>query len=182
MWGGEFPFQSAVANIYNKGPYAFHELRETFGDEKFFQFLKALAQELKGEQIVTRDIQQVAERIYGGSMEWFFDQWLRGVGIPQYALNYTVRKTEDGKYLVEGSVKQRVIFGKEKVELKGTYYRAVAPLTFVAHNGKKFKSKPLLVQGAETPFKMKIADEPAEVHFNFEGEILAHDVLVNRSW
>jgi hypothetical protein len=115
-------------------------------------------------------------------MEWFFDQWIRGIGLPQYQLHYTARRTEDGKWLVEGAIKQRVVYGKDRVEMAGVHYRAVAPLTFVAHNGKKFKSKPLLVEGAETPFKLKIADEPAQVAFNAEGEILAHDVLVNRGW
>ena len=182
-WGGEFPGAAYIANVYNKGPYAFHILRQTFGDEKFFRFLKMMATELNRKEIVTRDIQQIMEKAYGVNMDWFFDQWLRGVGLPQYALNYTSRKTEDGKYLVEGTIKQRVIVGKQNIELPGVYYRAVAPLTFVTAGGKELKSaKPILVQGAETPFKLKIAEEPVEVYFNKDGEILAQDVLVNRSW
>ncbi len=182
LWGGSNPGQAYVANVYNKGPYAFHILRETFGDEKFFQFLKTLAKEREGQEIVTRDIQAAMEKSYGGTMDWFFDQWIRGIGIPQYALSYTVRKTEDGKWLVEGKVRQRVLFGPDKTEMKGVYYRAVAPLTFLTQGGKELRSKPLLVQGAETPFQMKVAEEPVEVAFNKQGEILAHDVLVNRSW
>jgi hypothetical protein len=183
LWSGESPFGAVQANIYNKGPYAFHMLRLLVGDDKkFFESMKALAQDLKGEEIVTRDIQQSLEKALGGSLEWFFDQWIRGVGTPQYALNWTTRQTEDGKWLVEGTIKQRVIYGKEKIEIKGKYYKAAAPLTFVAHSGKKFKSKPILVEGAETPFRLKIADEPAEVKFNEDGEILSQDVLVNRAW
>ena len=75
----DFNYQAAV---YNKGPYAFHVLRTTFGDEKLFKFLKMLAQETAGKEIVSRDIQRVAEKAYGVPMEWFFDQWIRGVGIP----------------------------------------------------------------------------------------------------
>jgi hypothetical protein len=56
-------------------------------------------------------------------------------------------------------------------------------LTFVDQDGKKVKAaKPMLVQGPETPFKLKIDFRPAEVLFNDEGQILAKDVLVNRSW
>jgi hypothetical protein len=185
VWAGESARGSypPVANIYNKGPYAFHVLRETFGDEKFFRFLKELATSLQHEQIVTRDIQQVMEKVYGGNMEWFFDQWLRGVGTPQYALRWTVRQTEDGKFLVEGSIKQRVVFGKDNEEMKGTYYRAVAPLTFVTEDGKKVTAaKPMLVQGPETPFKLKLDFKPSEVLFNDEGQILAKPLLVNRGW
>lgn len=181
IWSGEQG--SPQAAIYNKGPYAFHVLRSTFGDEKFFKFLKELAQGLKGKQIVTRDIQGVMEQVYGGNMDWFFDQWIRGVGMPQYAVFYTIRQTEDGKWLVQGKIKQRVVAGVEKAELPGVYFRAVAPLTFVGPDGKKFKSSgKVLVQGPETPFQMKLAQEPTEVLFNDDGEILAQDVLYNRNW
>lgn len=183
-WAGESGFGSVQANIYNKGPYAFHMLRETFGDEKFFEFLRKLAQTLKGEEIVTRDIQQVMEEVYGGNMEWFFDQWIRGVGVPEYSLQWTKRKTEDGKWLVEGTIKQRVVAGKYRQVLPGVYFRAVAPITFVTYDGKEFKTpKPLLVQGPETKIPpLKVPEEPVQVIFNKDGEILAHDLLVNKSW
>lgn len=184
QWGGESPFGSAQSNIYNKGPYAFHILRETFGDEKFFTYLKKLAQTLKQQEIVTRDIQRVTEEVYGGNMEWFFDQWIRGIGIPQYAISWTKRKTEDGQWLVDATIKQRVVAGLDKKEMPGVFYRAVAPITFVAYGGKQFKSpRPVLVEGPETKLPpMKVPVEPIEVHFNKEGEILAHDILQNRSW
>jgi len=175
--------RAAVANIYNKGPYAFHIFRSTFGDAKFFELLKALAKELQHEEIVTRQMQEVMEKVVGGNMDWFFDQWIRGVGIPQYAIFWTKRKNEQGKWVVEGSIKQRVVMGEDKTELKGVYFRGVAPLTFVDLNGNEAKSaKPLLVQTAETPFKVIVADEPEFVYFNRDGEILAEDTLINRSW
>jgi hypothetical protein len=183
VWGGEDGFRSVQSNIYNKGPYAFHVFRSTFGDEKFFALLKALAQELQHKEIVTRDIQDVMEKVVGGNMDWFFDQWIRGIGKPQYALNYTTRKNEQGKWIVEGTIKQRVVYGKYRDVMPGVYYRGVAPLTFVTPDGKELKSsKPILVQGAETPFRVIVADEPAQVFFNKDGEILAEDTLINRSW
>lgn len=181
-WSGETGFRGAVANIYNKGPYAFHVLRSTFGDEKFFAFMKKLANDYKHGSIVTRDIQLAMEAAYGGTMEWFFDQWLRGVGVPQYSVSYTIRKTEDQQYLIEGSIKQRTLLGKDKVPMPGVFYRGVAPFTFLFHNGKEAKSKPVLIQGEVTPFKLKLPDEPKQVYFNKDGEILAHDVLYNQPW
>jgi hypothetical protein len=183
VWGGEDGFRSVQSNIYNKGPYAFHVFRSTFGDPKFFQLMKDLAQELKHKEIVTRDIQDVMEKVVGGNMDWFFDQWIRGIGKPQYALNYTTRKNEQGKWIVEGTIKQRVVYGKYRDVMPGVYYRGVAPLTFVTPDGKELKSaKPILVQGPETPFRVIVADEPAQVYFNKDGEILAEDTLINRSW
>ena len=42
LWSGG----SYQAAVYNKGPFAFHMLRELFGDEKFFPFLKQFSMEL----------------------------------------------------------------------------------------------------------------------------------------
>ena len=36
LWPGEGGFGAYQSAVYNKGPYAFHILRTTFGDEKFF--------------------------------------------------------------------------------------------------------------------------------------------------
>jgi hypothetical protein len=66
-------------------------LREMYCDEKFFRFLKTLATGLKGRSIVTRDIERAMNEVYGGTMDWFFDQWIRGVGLPQYAVSYQGR-------------------------------------------------------------------------------------------
>jgi hypothetical protein len=182
-WAGESGFGSVQANIYNKGPYAFHMLRELGGEEKFFEFLGKLAQTMKGEEIVTRDIQQTMEEVYGGNMEWFFDQWIRGVGVPEFSLHWAKRKTEDGKWLVEGVIKQRVVAGKYKQELPGVYYTTAAPITFVTYDGKEFKTPNIGVKGAETKFgPLKVPEEPVQVVFNKNGEILAHDLLVNRDW
>ena len=76
-------FRDYRALVYAKGPYMFHVMRSTWGDEIFFDFLKKLARDLAGKEIVSRDIQRTAERALGGEMNWFFDQWLRGIGLRQ---------------------------------------------------------------------------------------------------
>jgi hypothetical protein len=182
IWTGDTG-REAAANIYAKGSYVFHMLRCTFGDEKLLAFLKAMAQELQHKKIVTRDIQDIMEKVVGGNMDWFFDQWIRGVGIPQYALEFTSRRNEQGKWIVEGTIKQRVLYGKNREPMPGVFFRGVAPLTFVTPDGRELKStKSILVQGSETRFRVVVAQEPAQVFFNKDGEILAEDTLINRSW
>jgi aminopeptidase N len=177
-WLGENSQSAYLAMVYAKGPYAFHILRETFGDEKMFAFLKNLMTELAGKNIVTRDIQRVAEQSFGGTMEWFFDQWIRGIGIPQYSFNYGYRKAEDGTYIVEGNVKQRVVAGLKKHVLDDVYYRGIVPVTVVGKDRQEYR-KGLLVEGADTKFALKVPVEPMEITFNAEGEILAHPTLDN---
>jgi aminopeptidase N len=175
---GESYGRARQALIYNKGPYAFHILRETFGDEKMFAFLKTLTTELAGKNVVTRDIQHVAEQSFGGTMEWFFDQWIRGIGIPQYAFNFEYRKAEDGTFIVQGNVKQRVVAGLKKYVLDDVYYRGIIPVVVEGRDGQEYR-KGLLVEGAQTDFAFKVPVEPMEITFNDDGEILAESVIYN---
>jgi len=174
------PDANYQAAVYSKGPYAFHVLRTTFGDEKLYAFLKVLAQELAGKEIVSRDIQKIAEKVYGGDMEWFFDQWIRGVAIPQYDFEYTTRKTEDGNWLVQGKVKQRIVIGSDKQPVAGQYYRGLVPVTVTFYKGKKGEvvRKQVLLDGPEAEFAFKVPLEPMEVAFNKFHETLSHDVNV----
>ncbi|MFQ5720827.1 MAG: M1 family metallopeptidase, partial [Acidobacteriota bacterium] len=151
LWSGGFAGYRAA--VYAQGPYMFHIMRNTFGDEKFFAFLKALAHDLKGKEIVTRDIQKVSEKVFKVDMEPFFDQWIRGVGLPEYTVNYTTHRAEDGGYLVEGRIAQRVVLGKEKRVIPGRYFMAAVRLTVAGKKGKSY-AKTLLVQGPETEFRV----------------------------
>jgi len=181
LWGGEFPGPAYIANVYNKGPYAFHMLRETYGDEKFFNFLALLVGQLQNKSIVTRDIQGVAEQAYGVPMEWFFDQWIRGVGIPEYTFDYATRQTEDGSWLIQGTVKQKVRAGKNKYVLDDVYYLGAVPITVLARKSKKEYRVLVRVEGPESQFAFKVPEEPLEVAFNKYGEILAYDVVTHGS-
>ncbi|TDI13757.1 MAG: hypothetical protein E2P04_02640, partial [Acidobacteria bacterium] len=168
------------AAVYSKGPYAFHILRTTFGDEKFFSFLKKLAQEFEGEEIVTRDIQRVAEQAFGGGMDWFFDQWIRGVGIPEYTFTYETVPKEDGTYTITGEIEQRVVMGKDRDEIKGRYFQSIVPITVVAKGGTEYK-KQVVLKGVKTSFEFSVPEKPRKVILNKYGEGLAHDVIVTKS-
>ena len=169
------------AAVYSKGPYAFHILRKTFGDQKFFRFLRMLAKNLAGHEIVTRHIQMVAEKAFGGSMDWFFDQWIRGIGMPEYRLAYQTRQTEDGRYLIEGTILQRVVAGPKEQVLEDTYYRGSVPITveFGRDDSELF---PILVEGKETIFQFKVDKKPKKIVLNAEGEILAQRIRKGKTF
>ena len=194
LWSGEDGFRSYQSAVYNKGPYAFHILRETFGDEKFFAFLKQFSQELAAKrEIVSRDIQVAAESALGGidpngnpynvDLEWFFDQWIRGIGIPQFAFDYKVRQAEDSSWLIEGTITQRVVIGSSRNYdvLEDKFYRGVVEVTTVNGKGQSVAQR-VVVDGSTTPFQLKVKDKPVEVALNKSGGMLAHDPLVNQGF
>jgi hypothetical protein len=175
VWSGD-GYGGYVTAIYNKGPYAFHVLRMTFGDEKMKLFLREMAKQLAGKEVTGRELQQVAEQVYGGRMDWFFDQWIRGLGLPEYSIEWKQRATEDGKWLIEGKVHQRVVVGLKKHEVEGALFRGKVMLT-VAFGGGRESKVPLLVEGQVTPFKLKMPEEAKSVVLNRDQEMLALDVL-----
>ncbi len=179
--GGFGPFRAA---LYSKGPYAFHIMRSTWGDEAFFKFLKTLVNDLKGKEIVTRDIQRVAEKSFGANLDWFFDQWLRGVGLPEYTFTYAVRETEEGNFLIEGEVSQRILLkaamDNNKEVLDGQYFTGLVPITVIGKSGKEYRKK-LILEGPKTTFQFTIPEKPKDVIFNKYGESLSYDTVVSAS-
>jgi hypothetical protein len=172
MWTGERGGYRAA--LYAKGPYFFHILRSTWGEERFFAFLKNLAQELRGREIVTRDIQAVAEKSFQSPMETLFDQWIRGVGIPEYSFTYGVQPLKDGGYMIDGTIEQKVVVGYDRSLLEGRYFDAVVPVTVLGR--KSGYKKTLIVSGPSTPFQFKVPEEPQKILLNRNGEVLALDV------
>jgi hypothetical protein len=181
--------------VYDYGPYAFHMLRMTFrdyrgqtGDDKFFTFLRALATELQGKEIVTRQIQEIAQRAFGGTdangaytvdLEWFFDQWIRGVGIPELGLEYTARPTEDGKFVIEGQIRQRVVAGSDREVIEGKTFRGLSVIT-VEGAGDQLFTIPVSLDGPATSFVFKVPAKPNNVFLNRNGEMLSYDVEISR--
>jgi hypothetical protein len=189
IWSGEGG--GYYAAVYNKGPFAFHMLREIFGDEKFFEFLKSFSKELDAKrEIVTLDIQRAAESGLGGigpdgnpytvDLSWFFDQWIRGTGLPQYRLEYTVRQAEDRSWIIEGKILQRIVVGNKRTHeaIEGQHYRGVADIT--VKTAKNEYQQRVLIEGGETPLRLKVPEKPLDVFLNKQLDVLAHDILVNK--
>jgi hypothetical protein len=199
--GGGMTRNARQAAIYDKGPYTLHMLREIFkgegprgpdgADQKFFAFLKQFCQDLheKG-QVVTLDLRQAAESGLGGvgpdgnpytvDLGWFFDQWIYGAGMPQYALEYDIRQAESGNWIIEGAVRQRVLLGDTEYVLEDAVYRGVVDLTVKAKGGDYVKR--LVINDAVTPIQLQVPNRPLEVELNQHGEMLAHDTLYNQGW
>lgn len=192
LWSGEGGgYQPA---LYNKGPLAFHVMRSMYGDDKFFPAIKELSLSLaEKREIVTEDLKVAAEAAFGGvapdgtrynaDLGWFFNQWIRGAAIPQYALNYGVRRAEDGTWIVEGTVKQRLVVGSKSNYnvVDGEYFRGLTTITVTGKDKNDYPVR-VVVEGPETPFAFKVPVQPRDVVLNKGNEMLALDVLVNRGF
>ena len=81
--------------VYQKGAWVLHMLRHVVGDETFFGSLRAYRDEFAFLTASTEDFQGVVEEVWGQDLEWFFDQWIYGIGIPSYRWWWSASELDD---------------------------------------------------------------------------------------
>jgi len=106
--------------IYSKGSWVIHMLREMLRqpgakdpDARFVAFLRNLSSKYAYRALSTDDLQHEVEAVMtpamdlegGRSMEWFFEQWVRGTGIPHYRVEFSTHHTDKGE-VVRGKLFQ----------------------------------------------------------------------------
>lgn len=100
--------------IYSKGSWVIHMLREMLRqprakdpDERFVALLRTISSKYAYRAFSTEDLQHEVEAVMtpsmdlegGRSMDWFFEQWVRGTGIPHYRVEFSVHHAEKGDVL-----------------------------------------------------------------------------------
>jgi aminopeptidase N len=101
------------AYVYEKGAWVMHMLRimmldlNTKKDDRFSAMMRDFHDTFKGKSATTDDFRRLLEGHLGGaSMNWFFDQWVKGTAIPTYHVAWTDEATPDGRHRVRLRVTQ----------------------------------------------------------------------------
>jgi aminopeptidase N len=157
--------------VYGKGSWVFHMLRMMLRDPAtknseaaFAQLLRSLVENFRYRSLSNEDLERAVESAMtkamdlegNGKMEWFFDQWVRGTGIPQYSVTFEARPHANA-FLVRGKLKQSGV-----------------PETFVAR-------VPLHVPGAggKTVLLGTVATSGRETSFQFVSRIRPRRILID---
>ncbi len=85
---------------YAKGCVVLHMLRGIVGDSAYFNIIRAYASDTSiiYETAVTEDFQNVAERITGLSLNYFFQEWIYGENYPKYNVSWVVENLAKNQY------------------------------------------------------------------------------------
>ena len=75
------------------------------GDTAFAGFIEDVRAQFRAKSISTYDFKALAEKHAGKPLDWFFDDWVFGTGIPAYKLDYKVEPGPGG-FVVSGSISQ----------------------------------------------------------------------------
>jgi len=154
--------------IYSKGAWVMHMLHEELRqpaaknpDERFQALLHNLMTKYSYRALSTADLQHEVEAVMtpamdlegGRSMEWFFEQWVRGTGIPRYRVEFTVHNTDKG-YLVHGKLFQDDV---------PRSFLAPVPLYAGANAGHATYLGTVVAAGPETSFHFIAKTEPHKI-------------------
>ena len=154
--------------IYGKGAWILHMLREMLRqpgsknpDARFTALLQTLATKYAYRALSTEDLQREVEAVMtpamdldgGRSMQWFFEQWVRGTGIPHYRVEFTSRPAEKG-YLVKGNLYQSGV---------PRAFIASVPLYASGGSGSRTLLGSVVAAGSETSFHFVTPTQPRKI-------------------
>ncbi|MBA3891003.1 MAG: hypothetical protein H0X64_10775, partial [Gemmatimonadaceae bacterium] len=91
--------------IYSRAEQMFGALRDVIGDDAFRAFLRDYYRRWAFRHVDEVAMRASAERAHGRPLGWFFDQWIRGTGLVDYAMEgrQTVQRP-DGNFATRVTV------------------------------------------------------------------------------
>ncbi|MBI1750028.1 MAG: hypothetical protein HYR59_05130 [Acidobacteria bacterium] len=138
-------------------------------DAHFAQLLQALLANYRHRALSTADLQREVEKVMTpemdlegskktpgrpGAMDWFFDQWVRGTGIPKYSVEFDVKPAGE-RFIVRGKLRQ-----------SGVPVSFIAPVPIYeprAPGGKPVLLGTVVTNGEETPFQFTVRTAPKKL-------------------
>ncbi len=154
--------------VYSKGAWVLHMIREMLRqptakdpDARFVALLHTLVTKYAQAGLSTAQFQHEVEAVMtpkmdldgDHSMDWFFEQYVRGTGIPHYRVTFTSRRTEKG------------------VQVRGKLIQSGVPRSFIAPiplygsslTGKNVLLGTVVATGEETAFSFTTQTEPRKI-------------------
>jgi len=142
--------------------YLLHDYR-TGSDDAFAFFLKDLVVKFNNRPITTHGLQEVLENHVGEDMNWFFNQWVYGIDIPEYRFSYDCKKTPEGKYRVTCHVNQKNVPDD---------FKMIVPLT-VLFDGDRYIHLRIWVDRPENIVDLPLLPyKPEKIIFNTYSAVL----------
>ncbi len=156
--------------VYQKGAWTLHMLRilmldlHTMKEDRFEATMRDYFETYKGHSASTADFRRIAEQHAGGSLDWFFDQWLTTTAIPEYKVAWVAEPGEGGQYTVKLRVKQQKV---------PESFLAYVPVTIQLEGGQVARLR-VKVQGALTELDLPpMPAKPTSLVFNDLAGVLA---------
>lgn len=163
--------------VYEKGAWVMHMLRMMLRDSKkknpdarFDQLLRNTLADHRFQTLSSAQLQNEVERLMtpsmdlenSRSMDWFFDEWVRQTGIPEYTVTFSARPRES-RFLIEGSLEQSDV---------ADVFTERVPIYGMLAQGKPIFLGDVVTTGAATPFRFTAHFRPLKLVIDPEHTLL----------
>ena len=157
--------------VYEKGAFVLHMLRmllldlETGDDRRFRRLMRRFMRDHAGGVASTRSFEAAVTRAFGEPMDWFFDQWVYGVGVPTYRPDLDVSPLRDARepFVLHGTVRQEDV---------PPGFRAAVPVRLEFRDREPIVRR-ILIDRPEVDVEIPIPAEPTRIEFNYLHGVLA---------
>ena len=165
--------------IYTKGGYVLHMIcmmlynsRDPQNPEaRFIAMMHDFTKTYDNKPASTEDFKAIVEKYMTPAidldsnkrMDWFFNQYVYGTGIPKYQFQYKVEPGADGKFMVSGTiVRSGVPEG----------WKDALPI-YVQSSGRTVRLGWITANQQSTPFNFQLPMNPEKLVLNANEDILA---------
>jgi hypothetical protein len=154
--------------VYAKATWVFQMLRMMLRepqakdpDGRFVALLHSLAVSHRDGALSTDELQRAVEKVMlpsmdlegGHSMSWFFDEYVRGTGIPHYKVDFTAQHSGD-QFVVKGTLHQSGV---------SRDFIAAVPLYASSTGGRPIFLGRVVTNGEETSFRFVTRADPKKI-------------------
>jgi hypothetical protein len=96
-----------TAMVYTRAQAMYSALRDVMGDSSFKSFLRLYYDRWAMRHVDEAAMRRAAEDASGMDLRWFFDQWVRRVGLVDYSLKGVETRREGGEWVTSARVVKR---------------------------------------------------------------------------
>lgn len=164
-------FQSLTTD---KGAMILHMLRWVLGEDKFNKTMRDFASQYAGKSATTDDFREVAEKVYGDQLTWFFSQWLDSTGAPEFKVKYTTYRL--GGAAAQNPKEEKVPGFRVTGEISQDLDLFRMPVDLRIDTDGKTENKRIEVVGTNSPFTIETFGRPRKIAVDPD-----HRVLTNSS-
>jgi aminopeptidase N len=149
-------------NVYTKGALVIRHLEYLFrvqkkGEGAFWELLTDFLKSNLYKPVTTEDFIAAAEKKIGGKLDWFWNQWVYGEGLPSVRWDHEVAPHPEGGWVLTVNVRQ-----------EGTDFTFPVPVR-VDTGGEKPLETHLAIRGKEGGrLQVRLRDKPKRVTLNDE--------------
>ena len=173
--------------IYNKGALVLRMLHFLFtdpntgNDRTFYDMMKDFVGHYAGRSASTADFAALAnqrmpdtaigKKFQIKDLNWFFQEWVYGTGLPSYALDYDFLPQPNGSFVLEGTLYQG--------DVRAGW---LMPLPLQLEFGKGRKALVVIwAHGPQAPVRLKMPEQPGKVELDPDHWVLSAKATTRRT-